>query len=122
MLTDRLSVFENGVLRRMFEPKRDEVTGDWRKLNDEELHNFYSSPNIIRQFKSRRIRWASHVVRMGEERKVYKVLVGNPEGNNHLEDQGIYGRMRSQWILGRLGGGAWSGFSWLSIGTGCRVL
>jgi hypothetical protein len=69
-------VFENRVLRRIFGPKRDEVTGEWRKLHCEELHNLYSSRDIIRQVKSRRMRWAGHVARMGEERKVYKVLVG----------------------------------------------
>jgi hypothetical protein len=58
-------VFENGVLRRLFGPKRDEVTGEWRKLHSEELHNLYSSPNIIRMIKSRRLRWAGHVARMG---------------------------------------------------------
>jgi hypothetical protein len=76
----RLRVFQNRVLRRIFGPKRDEVTGEWRKLHNEELHNLYSSPDIIRQVKSRRRRWAGHVARMGEERKVYKVLVGKPEG------------------------------------------
>jgi hypothetical protein len=67
------------VLRRLFGPKRDEVTGEWKKLHNEELHNLYSSPDIIRQVKSRIKRWAGHVARMGEERKVYKVLVGKPE-------------------------------------------
>jgi hypothetical protein len=75
-------VFENRVLRRIFGPKRDEVTGEWRKLNNEELHILYLSPNLIRQIKSRRMRWAGHVARMGEERKVYKVLVGKPEGES----------------------------------------
>jgi hypothetical protein len=71
----RLRVFENRVLRRIFGPMRDEVTGEWRKLHNEELRNLYSSPDIIRQVKSRRVRWAGNVARMGEERKVYKVLV-----------------------------------------------
>jgi hypothetical protein len=88
----RLRVFENRVLRRIFGPKRDEVTGEWRKLRNEELHNLYSSPDIIRQVKSRRMRLAGHVARMGDERKVYKVLVGKPEGKNHLEDQGVGGK------------------------------
>jgi hypothetical protein len=79
----RLRVFENRVLRRIFGPKRDEVTGEWRKLHNEELHIVYSSPDI-RQIKSRRMRWARHVARMGEERKVYKVLVGKPEGKRPL--------------------------------------
>jgi hypothetical protein len=84
-------VFENRVLRRIFGPKRDEVTGEWRKLHSEELHNLYSSPDIIRQVKSRRMRWAGHVARMGEETKVYKVLVGKPEGKIPL------GRPRRRW-------------------------
>jgi hypothetical protein len=84
-------VFENRVLRRIFGPKRDEVTGEWKKLHNEELLNLYSSPDIIRQVKSRRMRWAGHVARMGEERKVYKVLVGKPEGKRPL------GRPRCRW-------------------------
>jgi hypothetical protein len=78
----RLRVFENRVLRRIFGPKRDEVTGEWRKLHNEELHKLYSSPDIIRHVKSRRMRWAGHVARMGEERKACKVLVGKPEGKS----------------------------------------
>jgi hypothetical protein len=73
-------VFENRVLRRMFGLKRDEVTGEWRKLHNEELHNLRSSPDIVRQIKSRRMMWAGHVTRMREDRKVYKVLVGKSEG------------------------------------------
>jgi hypothetical protein len=84
-------VFENRVLRRIFGRKRDEVTGEWRKLHSEELHNLYSSPGIIRQVKSRRMRWAGHVARMGEDRKVYKVLVGKSEGKRPL------GRPRRRW-------------------------
>jgi hypothetical protein len=80
----RLRVFENRVLRRIFGSKRDEVMGEWRKLHNEELNNLYSSPDIIRQVKSRQKRWAVHVARMGEERKVYKVLVGKPEGRRPL--------------------------------------
>jgi hypothetical protein len=77
-------VFEKGILRRIFGPKRYEVTGEWRKLHNEELHYLYSYPDIIRQVKSRRMRWAGHVARMGEERKVYKDLVGKPEGRRPL--------------------------------------
>jgi hypothetical protein len=69
-------VFENRVVRRIFGPKRDEVKGEWRKLHNEELHILYSSPNIIRQIKPRILRWAGHVARVGEERNVYKVLMG----------------------------------------------
>jgi hypothetical protein len=72
-------VFENRVLR-IFGPKRDEVIGGWRKLHNEELHNLYSSPSIIRIIKSRRMRWAGHVARMGEKRNAYRILVGKPEG------------------------------------------
>jgi hypothetical protein len=86
-------VFENMVLRRIFGRKRDEVTGEWRELHNEELHNLCSSPKIIRRIKSRRMRWARHVARMREEGKLYRILVGRPEGKNHLEDQGIDGRM-----------------------------
>jgi hypothetical protein len=87
----RLRVFENRVLRRIFGPKRDEVTGEWRKLHSEELHILYLSPNIIKQMKSRRMRWVGHLARMGEERKLYKVLVGKPEGKRPL------GRPRCRW-------------------------
>jgi hypothetical protein len=73
------------VLRRILGPKRDEVTGEWKKLHNEELHNLYSFPDIIMQIKSRRMRWAGHVARMGEERNLYKVLVGKPEGKRQLE-------------------------------------
>jgi hypothetical protein len=86
-------VFENRVLRRIFAPKRDGVTGWWRKLHNEELHNVYSSPSIIRIIKSRRMRWAGHVARMGEKRNVYRLLVGKPEGKRPL------GRPRHRWIV-----------------------
>ena len=76
----RLRVFENRVLRRIFGPERDEVTGDWRKLHTEELNDLYSLSNIVRVVKSRRMRWAGHVARMGERRGLYRVLVGKPEG------------------------------------------
>jgi hypothetical protein len=76
----RLRAFENKVLRRTFGPKRAEVTGRWRKLRNEELHDLYTSPSIIRIMKSRRIRWAGHVAQMGEKRNAYRLLVGTPEG------------------------------------------
>jgi hypothetical protein len=87
----RLRVFERRVLRRIYGPKRDEVTGDWRRLHSEELNGLYSSPNIVRVMKSRRMRWAGHVVRMGVGRGVYRVLVGIPEGRRPL------GRPRHRW-------------------------
>jgi hypothetical protein len=80
----RLRVFKNRVLRRVFGPKRDEVTGEWRKLHNEELSYLYSLPNIVRVVKSRRMTWAGHVARLGEGRIVHRVLVGKPEGNRTL--------------------------------------
>jgi hypothetical protein len=77
-------VFENRVLRRVFGPKRDEVTGEWRKLHNEELNDLYSLPNSVRVVKSRRMRWAGHMARMEEERGVHRVLVGKPEGKRPL--------------------------------------
>jgi hypothetical protein len=83
----KLRVSENRVLRRIFGPKRDEVTGEWRKLHSGELHKLYSSPDINRQIKSRRMRWAGHVARMGEGRNVYRVSEGKPEGKRPLGRQ-----------------------------------
>ena len=80
----RLRVFENRVLRIIFGPKKVEVTGEWRKLHNEELNDLYSSPNIIRTIKSRRIRWAEHVARVEEGGGVYRVLVGKPKGRRPL--------------------------------------
>jgi hypothetical protein len=88
----RLRVFENRVLRRIFGPKRDEETGGWRKLHNEELHSLYSSPSIIRMIKSRKMRWAEHVARMGEKMNAYRILVGKPEGKTLL------GRPRRRWV------------------------
>jgi hypothetical protein len=87
----RLRVFENRVLRRIFGSKRDEVRGEWRELQNEELNALYSLPNIVRVIKSRRVRWAGHVARMGEGKVVYRVLVGKPEGRRPL------GRPRRRW-------------------------
>jgi hypothetical protein len=80
----RLRLFENRVLRRIFGSKRDEIMGEWRKLHNEELNDLYCSQNIVRVIKSRRMRWAGHVARMGERRGVYRVLVGKPEGKRPL--------------------------------------
>jgi len=84
-------VFENRVLRRIFGPKGDEVRGEWRKLHNEELNDLYSSPSTVRVIKSRKMRWAGHVARMGEGRGVYRLLVGKPEGKRRL------GRPRRRW-------------------------
>jgi hypothetical protein len=85
-------MFENRVLRRIFEPQRDGVTGEWRKLHNEELRDLYSSPSIIRIKKSRRMRWAGHVARIWEKRNVCRLLVGKPEGKRPL------GRPKCRWI------------------------
>jgi len=87
----KLRVFENRVLRKIFGSRRDEVTGEWWRLHNEELNDLYSSPNIVRVIKSRRMRWAGHVARMSEERGVYRILVGKPEGRRPL------GRPRRRW-------------------------
>jgi len=87
----KLRVFENMEIRRIFGPRRDEVTGEWRRLHNEALNDLYSSPNIVQVIKSRRMRWAGHVARMGEERGMYRVLVGEPEGRRPL------GRRRRRW-------------------------
>jgi hypothetical protein len=84
-------VFENRLPRRIFRPKRDEVTGEWRKLHNEELRDLYSSPNIVRMIKSRRMKWTGHVACMGERSGVYRILVGKPEGKRPL------GRPRRRW-------------------------
>jgi hypothetical protein len=118
----RLRVFESRLLRRIFGPKRDEVTGGWRKLHNEELHSLYSSPSIIRIIKSKRIRGAGHVARMGKKKNAYRILVGNPEGKRPL------GRPRRRWVdnikMDRRGIG-WDGMDWIDVahdrgqGDGC---
>ena len=111
-------MFENRVLRKVYGPKRDEVTGEWRRLHNEELNDPYSLHNIVRVVKSRRMRWAGHVARMGEDRGVHRVLVGKPEGKRPL------GRPRRRWKdsiktdLQEVGVGLGTGWSWLRIGTG----
>jgi hypothetical protein len=106
-------VFENRVLRRIFGPKRDEVTGDWRKLHNEELHNLYTSPNVIRMINFRRMRWGGHVAR--ESRNAYRILVGGQEGKRPL------GRPRRRWVdnikmdLREIG---WDGMDWIDLAQG----
>jgi hypothetical protein len=105
-------VFETRVLRRIFGPKRGEVTGEWRKLHNEELRDLYSSPSIITIIKSQRMRWAGHVARMGEKRNAYRLLVGKPEGKRPL------GRSRCRWVdnigmdLGEVG---WGDVDWIGL-------
>jgi hypothetical protein len=108
----RLRVFENRVLRRIFGPKRDELTRGWRKLHNEELHGLYSSPSIVRVIKARGMRWAGHVAPMGEVRGAYNILVGRPEGRRQL------GRPRCRWEdnikmdLGEIGFGVVDWIHW----------
>jgi hypothetical protein len=92
--------FENIVLRRIFGPKREE-DGSWRKLHNDELHNLYSSPNIIRVIKSRRMGWVGHVARMREGRGVYRVLVGRPKSKRPLGRPNVGGKITLSWTLGR---------------------
>jgi len=113
----KLRVFENKVLRRIFGPRRDEVTGDRRRLHNEEVNDLYSSPNIVRVINRRRMRWAGHVACMGEERGVYRVLVGKPWGKRPL------GGPRRRWmdnirISRRWDVDIWTGLGWPSIEIG----
>ena len=117
----RLRVYKTRVLR-IFGPRTDKVMGEWRKLQNEDLNDLYSSPNIIRVIKSRRLKWAGHVACMGERRGTYRVLVGKPEGKRQI------GRPRHRWEnnikidLQEVGLEAWTGLIWLRIGTGGRHL
>jgi hypothetical protein len=118
----RMRVFENRVPRRVFGPKRDEATGEWRKIHNEELSDLYSLPNVVRDVKSRRMRWTGNVARMREGRGVHRVLFGKHEGKRPL------GRPRRRWEdnikmdLQEVGGGLGTGWSWLRIGTCGRHL
>jgi hypothetical protein len=106
-------VLENRVLRWIFGPKRDEVTGEWRRLHNEELYDLYSSSNIIRVIKARRMRWAGHVARMGEGVGAYRILVGRPEGRRP------FGRPRCRWednIKMDLQEVGWEGVNWIDMG------
>jgi len=95
----RLRVFENRVLRRIFGSRWDKVTGQWRKLHNEELNDMYSSSNIVQVIKSRRMRWAWHVAHMGERRGIYRVWLGNVREKDHLGDPGIDGMIILRWIF-----------------------
>jgi hypothetical protein len=104
-------VFENRVLRGIFGPKRDEVTGSWRKLHNEKLHNLYSLPSLIRMINSR-MKWAGYVARKGEKRNAYRILVGKPEGKKQLR------KPRHRWIdnikmdLREIG---WGDMEWINL-------
>jgi hypothetical protein len=110
-------VFENRVLRRIFGPKREEVTGEWRELYNDELNDLYS-PNIVRVIKSGRMRWAGHVVCMGRGEASTGFWWGNLKEKDHLGDPGIVGRNDIKMDIHEVGWGGWTGSSWLRIGTG----
>ena len=105
-------------MSRVFGPKREEVTGEWRKLHDEELSDLYSLPNIVRVVKSRRMRWAGHVARMGEGIDVHRVLGGNLKERDHWGDPDVDGRIILRWIFRKWEGVLRNGWSCLWIGTG----
>jgi len=111
----RLTVFENRMLRRVFDPKRDEVTGEWRKLHNEEITDLYSLTNIVRVVKSRRMRWAGHVARMGEGCTSF--WWGNLRERDHWEGPDADGRIILRWIFRKWEGVVGTGWSWLRIGT-----
>jgi hypothetical protein len=113
----RLGVFKNRVLRRIFGPKKNELTGEWRKLHSEELHDLNSSQSIIKIMKGKRMRWAEHVSRMGEKRNAYRLLVEKPERRRPL------GRQRRIWLDNiRMDGVISTGLVWFTIGTGGGLL
>ena len=114
----KLRVFENIVLRRIFWPRRDEVTGEWRRLHNEELNDLYSSPNIARVMKSRRMRSAGHVARMGEERGRIGSWWGNRREGEHWGELGVDAWIILGWISRRCDMGMWTGLGWPRIGTG----
>ena len=105
------------MLKRVFGLERDEVTGELRKLRSEELNDLFSSPNLVRVIKSRRVRWVGHVAHIGERRGVYRALVGKPEGKRPLGDPGVYGRIILRWIFRLWDVWVWTGSSWLRIRT-----
>jgi len=114
----KLRVFENMVLRRIFGPRRGEVTGEWRRLNNEVLNDLYSSPNIVRVIKSRGMRWAGHMARMGDERGCVGSWWGNRREGDYWGDLGvderiILGRISRRWVVG-----IWTGLGWPKIETG----
>jgi hypothetical protein len=107
----RLKFFENRVLRKIFRPKREE-DGSWRKLHDDELHSLYSSSNIVRVIKSRRMRWAGHVAHMEKGRVCTGFWFGRRKRRDHWEDLGVGGRVTLRWTLGRLGS---MGANWIRL-------
>jgi hypothetical protein len=114
----KLRVFENMVLMRIYGRRRDEVTGEWRRLHNEELNYLYSSLNIVHMIKWRRMRWAGHVARMGEERGCIGSWWGNWRERDHWGDLGVDGLIILGWISNRWDVGIWTGLGWPVIETG----
>jgi len=114
----KLRIFENMVLRRIFGPRREEVTGEWRRLHKEELIDLYFSPNIVRVIKSRKMRWAGHVARMGEGGVCIGSWWGNWRDGDHWGDLGVDGWIILGWISRRWDVGIWTGLGWPKIETG----
>jgi len=106
------------MMLRIFGPRRDEVTGEWRRLHNVELNDLYSSSNIVRVIKSRRMRWAGHVACTGEEKGVYRVLVGKRRERDHWGDLGVDGWVILGWISRRWDVGIWTGLGWPRIEIG----
>jgi hypothetical protein len=117
----RLRVFENRVLRRIVGPKTDEVTGEWRKLQNEEFRDLYS-PNIVRVIRSRRMRWAGHVARMGRREACIGFWWGNLRERDHWGNPHVDGRIILGWIFRTWDVGVWTGLGWLRMETGGRKL
>jgi hypothetical protein len=114
----RLRVFKNRVLRIIFGPKRNEITGEWRKLHNEELHDLHFLPNTVRMIKSRKISWAGHVACMGAVEVYTGFWWGNLKERDHLEDPGVDGRIILRWICRKLDVRAQTGSMWFRIRTG----
>ena len=118
----RLRVFKNRMLRRILGPKRNKVTGEQRRLHNQQLYGLYCSPNIIQVIKSRRKRWVGHVVHVGERRGAYKVLVGKPEGKRPCGRPKPRREEILKWFYKKWNGEAWTGLIWLRTGTGDGLL
>jgi hypothetical protein len=114
--------YENRVLRRIFGPKEEEVVGDWRRLHNEELHNFYLSQNIITVIRSRRMRWAGHVAWMGEMRNAYSILMENLKEKDYSEELGLDAKITLKYILEKECGKLWTGCIRLRIGSSGGLL
>jgi len=114
----RLRGFENRALRRIFGPRRGDIIGEWRKLHYEELNDLYSSPNTVRVIKSRKIKWADHVARMGRGEACTGFRWGHLKERDRLGDPGVDGRIILRWFFRKWDVGVWTGSNWLRVRTG----